>query len=1058
MAIPYTIILLLVLLGVIALTVFATSTVEGFNEVDTMQMGLNRLINRGMKRYNLLSDAMDDTKNGLLSPGKGEMTINSELSSALQTGTMMPNFNNTTASELISLETKARHFPADSWVKRQIDLCESIKGAGDACKLLDDPKYRHCAVCLKDGRNHRGEPHTGGVFLFKEDRERQDAEQSTLPMIERDYKPTSGKCPPGYLLTLSDTRVRKDGVEQTVRPSEKCNLRWDQIQCELGMRPVSSATGCAQCYNDNSSLMYNGPKNRTFSMEFIYTGPGRISVGGMASGGSRTSLQSNLKLLLNGVRENQEIDIRIETAADMFDSNSLRFAALLRSPTNINRTIPIFDSLTSKHFFAISGTVKNEQWLSLSKDRNWIDEHFAGSTPLIRNRQMRSDGGTSGFSIIIPGFLGEPEYDDDKDKCPTGPILGTPMSMGSMGTNPCFKPGGQFDPNMECVRDLYDSAGCTMSGTMYPNNKENYDLIVNETKKSAGGSLTIDSMVDWIQNIAQIGRFGVDLMGKSYDLETVNDASMKCYGRTIKSPCQIGDPKRPSGACLQHLYNDMGTNGPEGPTYTLDRSKYNQICTTDGTMSPFGKNGVANQLSIAEALRAAANDGIEGVKRLYNRVHIRSNGQSGGTSTEITDALRQCYGVRLDNQGSVSTDCRDRILATYEWSGSNTRLDRIVIRNKMREGPMSDCSLVFRYPRNGTIVAQTGQTLQITNAATFWSLPTTSMQFQARGMRTISFWAKMETARGYNGYLMDLRAFAADSFFWLAGNGAWVQNNCVIYVDGNPDYNWQKSLNKKWHHYAIVFNAPVTGKVALFSRFSLSEGMNGTFGHITVYSVDAKPSEILQMFVDRPTWATDPSVDGYDYMGCFNDTGLRALPVFMNNVGSAEQCKDRAKEQGLNTFGLQNFGECWGGSFPSDNYARHGERQGCPPMGSDWNNQVYYNPKIPTPPVRNVVVFQHCSYQGTSVSIAPGIYPWPWINNTPIKNDQASSARIPRGMRLIIYFDDIGSRCEVFENQDVSCFVDHGCNDVMSACIVEQIARPITKSVSRSGKTWLVRI
>jgi hypothetical protein len=85
---------------------------------------------------------------------------------------------------------------------------------------------------------------------------------------------------------------------------------------------------------------------------------------------------------------------------------------------------------------------------------------------------------------------------------------------------------------------------------------------------------------------------------------------------------------------------------------------------------------------------------------------------------------------------------------------------------------------------------------------------------------------------------------------------------------------------------------------------------------------------------------------GYEYQGCYGDDGSRTIPHWKGNVSTKEQCAQIAKENNMNTFGLQYYGECWIGNYPEHNYKRLGSRGQCSPLGDGWTNQVYFNPDI----------------------------------------------------------------------------------------------------------------
>lgn len=110
-------------------------------------------------------------------------------------------------------------------------------------------------------------------------------------------------------------------------------------------------------------------------------------------------------------------------------------------------------------------------------------------------------------------------------------------------------------------------------------------------------------------------------------------------------------------------------------------------------------------------------------------------------------------------------------------------------------------------------------------------------------------------------------------------------------------------------------------------------------------SDDALKSEIEQTWISRwaiPNLPNDPA-SSYSYQGCWRDGGDRALPNRLANVKTVAECGALAKEAGMNTFGLQYYGECWTGN--NTNWDRYGrlDDNGCGDLGSAWNNQIYKN-------------------------------------------------------------------------------------------------------------------
>jgi hypothetical protein len=66
----------------------------------------------------------------------------------------------------------------------------------------------------------------------------------------------------------------------------------------------------------------------------------------------------------------------------------------------------------------------------------------------------------------------------------------------------------------------------------------------------------------------------------------------------------------------------------------------------------------------------------------------------------------------------------------------------------------------------------------------------------------------------------------------------------------------------------------------------------------------------------------------------------------MGKVTNKEQCKELARDRYFNIFGLQYYGECWGGNDINE-AMKYGEVGGCPTMGGGWTNQIYTNIQLP---------------------------------------------------------------------------------------------------------------
>ena len=100
------------------------------------------------------------------------------------------------------------------------------------------------------------------------------------------------------------------------------------------------------------------------------------------------------------------------------------------------------------------------------------------------------------------------------------------------------------------------------------------------------------------------------------------------------------------------------------------------------------------------------------------------------------------------------------------------------------------------------------------------------------------------------------------------------------------------------------------------------------------------------------------SISGsYTFQGCYNDNGNRAIPNFMGNVGSVDQCAQIAEQNQEMVFGVQDGGQCFIGNSLSS-AQKYGAYAGsyvyndgnCGILGIGGNQQVYYSSASPAPP------------------------------------------------------------------------------------------------------------
>ena len=82
----------------------------------------------------------------------------------------------------------------------------------------------------------------------------------------------------------------------------------------------------------------------------------------------------------------------------------------------------------------------------------------------------------------------------------------------------------------------------------------------------------------------------------------------------------------------------------------------------------------------------------------------------------------------------------------------------------------------------------------------------------------------------------------------------------------------------------------------------------------------------------------------YIDLGCFNDSGDRALKGSVGRPHNRDSCAAAAKAAGAKFFGVQDGNECWIGGEGYDKYGKAGGD--CQAGGGPWKNHVW---KIATP-------------------------------------------------------------------------------------------------------------
>jgi hypothetical protein len=93
----------------------------------------------------------------------------------------------------------------------------------------------------------------------------------------------------------------------------------------------------------------------------------------------------------------------------------------------------------------------------------------------------------------------------------------------------------------------------------------------------------------------------------------------------------------------------------------------------------------------------------------------------------------------------------------------------------------------------------------------------------------------------------------------------------------------------------------------------------------------------------------------YKYIGCYNDTGNRAVPNQRASVSTVDQCRAQAEQNKETIFSVQDGSQCFTGNDlqRATQYGVNYNKQSCGnSLGGVWTNKIYVRgePFPPPPP------------------------------------------------------------------------------------------------------------
>lgn len=274
--------------------------------------------------------------------------------------------------------------------------------------------------------------------------------------------------------------------------------------------------------------------------------------------------------------------------------------------------------------------VPNRLWILYD---NGTSTSFPDQT-VIQPAQIQN---TMTMAITVPATLMDPRFSDDLADCPTGPIVTTPQGAGIMGSHSCFKPDGSFNPNQYCMQELFQAAGGTPQGTLFPNtDAKAAALVVNDSS----GKPSLDASVAAMNNGANIAMYGMDLNGSQASFDEFKAAAMQYLGATVTNPCETDTmntgPHPPE--CLDYLWRTSSWSPQQDTANNMEPTSLPYAsCSAAGLMAPGN--------SAAAAAAANAQGGMSQVRAFYKSIYDRS--QNTADYDDQVEAMQQCFNVNI---------------------------------------------------------------------------------------------------------------------------------------------------------------------------------------------------------------------------------------------------------------------------------------------------------------------------------------------------------------------------------------------------------------------------
>ncbi len=567
---------------------------EGFTNASIPGL---RGVEEGQRQFNDFS--------ALINLANPQLTLSPSNATAVQQATATPVVSGGLPGEFrITGTTNAYQIPATQpeSIRNAQEICEKVKTTD--CGAFDNPSFAmNCGISYDlEGRNSKGEPHMGGMYLSASDRERQAGEARAMGTSEKRirYTPTVG-------------RAQKSKFTVT---KAQCNSLREQLACQ--QQKALGSNNCAQCYTSGEFNRIDPEVPRILPKLVFLTNATAVTITIANSTVLRPTVTRDAPVVMEDIAIREGEQARLEITGNPAD---LYFCGYIACQT-----------ITGEFIMDIARLIQTD---SVTQQR----------PRLMGSRQVN----TTSCSVMRPGigknimnltmvmpFTLLTVNEEDAQLCSNGPFVTKPDSATFLESDPCFAKGsGPGAYGLPCLQQLFVSMGGTVQGTGYPSTQEKArDIMFNGAVPRS-----LNEIGQYLYDMNVRAATGRDPTGRSLTVEEWNSASMFATGVAITSPCEVAirGTGPISDDCLQYLYRNQGSGGSVGATYSLG-SQYaganGQYCTPDGRLNPAKSEA---------ATKARATGTIAGVKQLYDNAHRTAN-NNALTNEQRQEAIRDCYG------------------------------------------------------------------------------------------------------------------------------------------------------------------------------------------------------------------------------------------------------------------------------------------------------------------------------------------------------------------------------------------------------------------------------